>query len=132
MQRYAAMSSRTTSNRPTILVVDDDPDVRGILGMLLANEQYEVVTAVGGEDALGYAGDARIGLILLDIQMPRLEGDAFCRAYRERGGRAPVLVITASDINSETVTRIGADGYLAKPFDIEAALETIRRLVDVR
>ena len=126
------MSARTTSHRPTVLVVDDDPDVRGILGIILANEEYEVVTAVDGAAALEYASDPRIGLILLDIQMPRLEGDAFCRAYRERGGRAPVLVMTALDIDAATVARIGADGYLPKPFDIEPALETIRRLVDAR
>jgi CheY-like chemotaxis protein len=125
----SGMSPQSTP-RPLVLVVDDDPDVRGILGMLLTNEGYEVVTAVDGADALGYAADERIGLIVLDLQMPRIEGDVFCRAYRERGGKAPVLVVTASDIDAETVARLGADAYLPKPFDIEAALDTMRRLLD--
>jgi two-component system OmpR family response regulator len=123
------MSPRSASSRPVVLVVDDDPDVRGILGMLLSNDGYEVVTAVDGADALGYAGDERIRLIVLDLQMPRLEGDVFCRAYRERGGQAPILIVTASDIGPEAVARYGADAYLAKPFDIEQALDTVRRLV---
>jgi DNA-binding response OmpR family regulator len=121
------MFRRQTSPPRTILVADDDPDVRGILGMVLAHAGYEVVTAIDGANALAQATDARIGLILLDINMPRLQGDAFCRTYREQGGRAPVVVITASGIEAEAVARFGADGYIAKPFEVDAVLETVAR-----
>src|SRR4029078_3067974 len=103
------MSPQRSANGQTVLVIDDDPDVRGMLGIVLNHAGYEVVTAVDGADGLVRAGDQRIGLALLDINMPRLEGDAFCRAYREHGGRAPIIVITAAEVDRETVVRYGAD-----------------------
>jgi DNA-binding response OmpR family regulator len=119
------MPSQQSSLGQTILVIDDDPDVRGMLGILLNHAGYDVVTAVDGADGLARAGDQRIGLVLLDIHMPRLEGDAFCRAYREHGGRAPIIVITAAEVDRETVTRYGADAYIAKPFDIDVVQQTV-------
>ena len=114
---------------PVVLVVDDDPDVRGILAMLLTREGYEVATAIDGADALNYAGDPRIALLVLDLQMPRLDGDTFRRVYRERGGHAPILLITAAEVSPDDLARIGADAYIAKPFDVDNVLETIARLV---
>jgi two-component system, chemotaxis family, chemotaxis protein CheY len=123
------MVFRSAALRPSILVVDDDPDVRGILGMLLTNAGYGVVTAVDGAAALALAGDPRIGLIVLDLKMPRLDGDAFRRAYREQGGRAPILLVTAADIGLGAALPYGADGYIAKPFDIGRVLDMVAHLV---
>ena len=80
------MFRRQSPPPKAVLVADDDPDVRGILGIVLAHAGYEVVTAVDGADALARASDARIGLVLLDIHMPRLGGDAFCRTSAKTGG----------------------------------------------
>ena len=124
------MSAQKSCSGRTILVVDDDPDVRGMLGILLSHAGYEVVTAVDGADGLARAGDQGIGLVLLDIHMPRLEGDAFCRAYREHGGRAPIVVITAAEVDHETVVRYGADAYIAKPFDIDVVQQTVARYLN--
>jgi DNA-binding response OmpR family regulator len=73
-----------------VLIAEDDPDIRQILHTFLEEEGYTVVSAVDGEDALGLATTRHIGLIVLDLQMPLLNGEAFFRAYRERGG-APRL-----------------------------------------
>ena len=56
-----------------------------------------------------------------------LDGAAFCRAYRERGGRASIVVITAAGVDAETVARYGADAYIAKPFEMEAVMDTVAR-----
>jgi DNA-binding response OmpR family regulator len=126
------MTPQRSATGQAVLVIDDDPDVRGMLGIVLNHAGYEVVTAVDGADGLARAGDQRIGLVLLDIHMPRLEGDAFCRAYREHGGRAPIIVITAAEVDRETVARYGADAYIAKPFDIDVVQETVARFLDGR
>ena len=72
---------------PVVLVVDDDDAIRLSVGMLLEDEGYRVLLARDGIEALGAALARRIDMILLDLAMPRLTGEAFCRAYRERGGR---------------------------------------------
>jgi chemosensory pili system protein ChpA (sensor histidine kinase/response regulator) len=126
------MVFRSPTVRPVVLVVDDDPDVRGILGMLLTREGYDVVTAIDGAAALAYAGDARIALVVLDLQMPRLDGDTFRRLYRERGGQAPILLITAAEIDASHLARYGVDAYIAKPFDVDNVLEAIAQLVRPR
>jgi two-component system, OmpR family, response regulator MprA len=126
------MKFRASAPRPSILVVDDDPDVRGLLAILLNREGYDAVTAVDGEAALAHAGDDRIGLILLDLQMPRVDGTTFCRAYRERGGRARIVLMTAAEIEPGAVARIGFDDYIAKPFDVDVVLETVARHLAAR
>src|SRR5437762_10201891 len=112
-----------------ILIIDDNADVRSILAMLLAEDGYSVAEAVDGEAALDRALDRDVSLIVLDVAMPRRDGPAFCRAYRERGGQAPIVLVTAA--TEETVAYdvsacVGVE-YIAKPFDIDRALETIKR-----
>ena len=126
------MRFRAPAPRPSILVVDDDPDVRGLLAILFNREGYEVETAIDGEAALEHAGDHRIGLILLDLQMPRVDGKTFCRAYRERGGRAPIILVTAAEIEPGDVARYGFDEYIPKPFDVDRVLQTVARHVAAR
>ena len=120
------------SQKPIVLVIDDDPDVRGILGMLLSREGYEVVTAIDGAAALEHVKDERIALVVLDLQMPRLDGDQFRRVYQERGGHAPILLVTAAEVGPDDLARLGVSAYIAKPFDVEAMLETVQRLVAER
>ncbi len=112
-----------------ILIIDDNPDVRSILAMLLEEDGYSVEEAVDGEAALDRALDRAVNLIVLDVAMPRRDGPAFCRAYRERGGQAPIILVTAAaeEAVATAITTCGAVEYIPKPFDIEPALETIKR-----
>jgi two-component system alkaline phosphatase synthesis response regulator PhoP len=126
------MDSRAPGSQPVILVVDDDPDIRGILGILLARDGYEVVAAIDGQDALTLAAAHNVALVVVDFQMPRLEGDGFCRTYRERGGRAPIILISATDISPAAVKRFGADAYVRKPFEVDQLIETIDGLMPDR
>jgi DNA-binding response OmpR family regulator len=123
------MVFRSRPAKPVVLVVDDDADVRGILGMLLSREGYQVITAIDGAAALEHVTNARINLVILDLQMPRLDGDVFRKVFRERGAGAPILLITGAEVSPEDLTRIGADAYIAKPFDVDVVLETVARLV---
>jgi DNA-binding response OmpR family regulator len=123
------MVFRSSAAKPVILVVDDDPDVRGILGILLSRDGYEVVTAIDGADALEHVKDERIALVVLDLQMPRLDGDQFRRVYQERGGHAPILLVTAAEVGPNDLARLGVSAYIPKPFDIEAVLEAVQRLI---
>ena len=113
---------------PVILVADDDLDIRAVLTILLKDVGYTPVEAADGQDALLLALTRTVDLILLDLAMPRLNGEAFCQAYRDHGGQAPVILLTAanpSDV-AATVEACGAVGYIAKPFEIKHLLEMVK------
>jgi DNA-binding response OmpR family regulator len=112
---------------PVVLVVDDDETIRDVLQLLLEDEGYRVLLARDGIEALAVALVQQLDAILLDLAMPRLTGEAFCRAYRERGGTAGVILMTAAREERVTAARnaCGGSGYLAKPFvavDVLAAI----------
>jgi CheY-like chemotaxis protein len=112
---------------PLILVADDDPEIRELLGMLLRDEGYRVVAAADGLRALDAAREESPGLILIDASMPRLDGPGFCRAYRANGGTAPIVVISARlDAEIEaTVEACGAVAHVVKPFEVDDLLSTV-------
>jgi CheY-like chemotaxis protein len=122
------MADDLRPDRPAILIVDDDAGMRRILEAMLTREGYEVVQAVDGEAALALARSRLLGLIVIDLSMPRMGGGDFCRAYREHGGTAPIVLLTAANVDQEAAARYGADGYIAKPFRVAQVLETIERL----
>ncbi len=111
-----------------ILIVDDDDAIRELVSMALGDEGYEVLAAWHGEEALALAEKTPPDLILLDMRMPVMDGWEFAQTYRERGGpQAPIVVLTAARDAAEAAAQIGAAGYLAKPFDLEALLSTVAR-----
>lgn len=112
--------------RGTILVVDDDAAILDVVADVLRFEGYPVETAVDGADALQVVERARPALVLLDMRMPRLDGWGFARTLAERGVELPILVMTAARDAAGWAEEIGAQGYLAKPFDIGELLEAVR------
>jgi CheY-like chemotaxis protein len=123
------MEPDPSAPRAVILVAEDDPDIRGVLEMLLPGEGYGVVTTADGVEALRLATRRRPDLILVDLLMPRLGGIGFCRAYRDRGGTAPIVLLTAmtGPAVQAAVEACDASAYVAKPFDIDVLLATIAR-----
>ena len=109
--------------RPLVLVVDDDPDILDAICDILEVEQYRVARARNGAEALDRVEAERPAVILLDLMMPVMDGVTFARVLRERPGvrDVPILVISA-DGNPARAASVGARGYLAKPFDIDALL----------
>ncbi|MER6450017.1 DNA-binding response regulator [Streptomyces venezuelae] len=114
-----------------ILVVDDEPAVREALRRSLAFEGYAVQTAVDGLDALDKAASYSPDLIVLDIQMPRMDGLTAARRLRASGSVTPILMLTARDTVGDRVTGLdaGADDYLVKPFELDELFARVRALL---
>ena len=111
-----------------VLVVDDEVSIREFVELFLTGEGYQVTTAGHGADALEAAERWQPAVILLDMRMPVMDGWEFARAYRGRPGpHAPIVVVTAARDAAESAGQIQADGYLAKPFDLEALLALVGR-----
>ncbi|HET9379755.1 MAG TPA: response regulator transcription factor [Streptomyces sp.] len=114
-----------------ILIVDDEPAVREALRRSLAFEGYDTEVAVDGADALEKADTYRPDLVVLDIQMPRMDGLTAARRIRGAGDTTPILMLTARDTVGDRVTGLdaGADDYLVKPFELDELFARIRALL---
>ncbi|MGA4849769.1 response regulator transcription factor [Streptomyces sp. G5(2025)] len=114
-----------------ILIVDDEPAVREALQRSLAFEGYATEVAVDGADALEKAAAHRPDLVVLDIQMPRMDGLTAARRLRATGSTTPILMLTARDTVGDRVTGLdaGADDYLVKPFELDELFARIRALL---
>jgi two-component system response regulator MprA len=114
-----------------ILIVDDEPAVREALQRSLAFEGYGTQVAVDGYDALAMTDAYAPDLIVLDIQMPRMDGLTAARRIRATGSTTPILMLTARDTVGDRVTGLdaGADDYLVKPFELDELFARIRALL---
>jgi CheY-like chemotaxis protein len=114
----------------TILVVDDDPLIQLTVRSILEDEGYTVVSAGDGLEALAHLADVRPAAILLDITMPRMDGYAFAAELERRSLRdgTPIIVLTADGRAPEKAARVGADGYLTKPFMLPTLLAELDRV----
>ncbi|MDP9408193.1 MAG: response regulator [Actinomycetota bacterium] len=118
------------ARKPHVLVVEDDPSVRGLLHTLLAAEGYEVATAADGLAGLLKASATRPALILLDLMMPDLGGLRVLEELRgdETMAGIPVVVVTGK---AEAVpalrTRLGDDAVFLKPFGVDDLLAKVAR-----
>jgi DNA-binding response OmpR family regulator len=118
------------SNPGSVLVVDDDGDVRALVAELLTRAGYEVNQAPNGREALKMLFDERPDLVLLDINMPELDGWGTLERIRELSD-VPVLMLTALGAELEKVRalRAGADDYVTKPFGRQELLARVESLL---
>jgi DNA-binding response OmpR family regulator len=112
----------------TILIIDDDAEIRASLRRGLALEGYAVVTAEDGEDALRQARASWPDLVVLDLLLPGLPGLEVCRRLRAADPALPIVILSARDAVPDRVAGLeeGADDYLVKPFAFEELLARIR------
>jgi DNA-binding response OmpR family regulator len=111
---------------PRVLVIDDDPSIRQVVGYVLSDEGYQVDEAANGERALEAIARHHPDLILLDMKMPVMDGWEFARRYRERHDRrAAIIVITAATDAALRGAHVEADDFLAKPFDLDTLIECV-------
>ena len=104
----------------TVLIIDDDPSMHDILGVLGAQHGFTVQFAIDGMDGLRLAEQADVDLIVLDLNLPGLTGFDVCRRLRGAGIEVPILMVSASADPVDVVVglEIGADDYVTKPFEI--------------
>ncbi len=115
------------ASRPTVLVVDDDEDLADTCRYWLEDDDYRVVTAYSGEDALD-AVDDQIDLVLLDRRMPRKSGDETLDVLRAEGYEFPVAMMTAVAPDTDIVD-MPFDEYLVKPVDRDDVVDTADELL---
>ncbi|MBI3971369.1 MAG: response regulator transcription factor [Chloroflexi bacterium] len=116
-----------------VLVVEDDPCIRDLVTMALSDEGYEVIAASDGAIALDFTREYPPDVILLDMQMPVMDGWTFARMYRQTcASCAPIVVITAATDARARAAEIEADDCLGKPFDLDALLDCVDRFAHVR
>ncbi len=117
-------------NRRHVLVVDDEPDVRSLVGDLLARAGYTVTSAADGREALRTLYAVRPDLVVLDVRMPHVDGWHTLERIRELTD-LPVLMLTAreSELDKVRGLRAGADDYVVKPFGRQELLARIEALL---
>jgi two-component system, chemotaxis family, chemotaxis protein CheY len=118
-----------TTMAPSILVVDDEADIRSMVCEILSSEGYVVWPAKNGAEALAILDRRWPSLVLLDMRMPVLDGWAFARALPERRILLPIVVMTAAVDGQRWADQIGAAGCLSKPFDLAELVANVERLV---
>jgi CheY-like chemotaxis protein len=118
-----------TKKSGTILIVDDDADIREVLKIALEGSGYRVSLAANGSEALAeLQSGPRPALILLDMMMPQMDGEEFLKHIcRTPFAKIPVLILSGNRGNPEKAKELGAADWLVKPVDFDDFLKVIRR-----
>jgi DNA-binding response OmpR family regulator len=120
---------RLMAQRKTLLIVDDNDDLRGELAeQLEMGEEFTVVQAATGNDGVSRAVEIKPDLILLDVDLPDINGREACRQIRAAQVSSPIIMLTAADTDDDTVKGLdaGANDYVTKPFKVAVLLARIR------
>ncbi len=115
----------------TILIAEDDKQIREALERILRFEQYETIAVNDGAAALEAFVEHEPDAAILDVNMPFVDGMSVIRRLRDRGNRVPVLLLTARSATADRVEGLdaGADDYLPKPFELDELLARLRALL---
>jgi DNA-binding response OmpR family regulator len=130
----APVGLRYAQGVPGILVIEDDPVNQMILADYLAANGYEMHRAANGVDGLTMCARVDPVLVLVDVQLPGKNGFDVCREIKAARPTRPVLMMSAAYSRHDQFNRTGqlgvlADGYLAKPFDLQRLLAEVQRLI---
>jgi DNA-binding response OmpR family regulator len=115
----------------TVLIVDDDTNVRALLTLHLSEQGYKVTEAGDGERGLTLALSGSYDLVLLDVSLPGKDGLSICREVRSQGVGVPIMMLTnrGDEIDRVLGLELGADDYVAKPFSIREVLARAKALL---
>ena len=111
-----------------VLVVEDEPELRSVVTLILDTEGYQVEEAANGAEALQVLEQTQPACVLLDMRMPVLDGWGFARELEARHLHVPVVVMTAAQDARRWCDEIGAVACLPKPFDVDDLLNTVERV----
>ena len=126
----------SSENKGTILYVEDNPDNRLLVKRILLAEDYSLLEAIDGKDALNVLETAHPDLILMDINMPDMDGYTLTAKIKSLPGfeRVPILALTANVMrgDKEKTLEAGCDGYIQKPLDIDQLTREIEKFISRR
>jgi DNA-binding response OmpR family regulator len=121
------------STRRRILVADDDSALRRLLGTTLGADNFEMLQAIDGEEALRIAREQHPALVLLDIYMPRVNGFDVCRELKSDPATADIKIVIltghSADTDRQQAREVGADDYFSKPFSPVELLNKVYALL---
>ena len=119
-----------TARKTTILTADDDAQILRLVARTLELEDYHVLTAKDGEEALACIETGQIDLALLDVMMPKMDGFTVCQKVREFSA-VPIIMVTARGQDNDKIKgfNLGADDYLTKPFNVDELLARVRAVL---
>ena len=119
--------------KSTILYVEDNPDNRSLIRRVLEAESYDVVEAVNATQALEKLDISNIDLVLMDINMPEMDGYALTARIKsiQKFSKIPIVAVTANVMRGDREKSLGAgcDGYIQKPIDIDTLSQQIERFI---
>ena len=130
-QRGEALPSQPATQgdapKPTVLVIEDDPQLQKFLRVSLASQNYKVVEALTGESGLRHAANDQPDLIILDLGLPDIDGVELTRRIREWSA-IPIIIVSARGREQDKVVALdaGGDDYLTKPFGVSELLARVR------
>jgi len=120
----------------SIVIVEDEPDIAGIVELWLAGEGFDVAVAGTGEEALDLVMSRRPDLVVLDVMLPDMDGIEVCKRLRadHRTASVPIIMLTARTMTADRVAGLvaGADDYVTKPFEPLDLIDRVNRLIEVR
>lgn len=127
----SAQQNAAADIEATLLVVDDEPNIRELLSTSLRFAGFDVLSAANGTDALRIAEQKEPDLLVLDVMLPDMDGFAVTRRLRQAGTHIPVVFLTARDDTSDKITglTVGGDDYVTKPFSLEEVVARIRAVL---
>jgi len=121
-----------TIKRATILLVDDDPEVSKILGLMLQQMGHQVTVVTSGEEALSAFEKGDYGLVITDLGMPDISGRDVARVVKEMKPGMPVMLITGWGVQLDPEEMLEIDGVIEKPFSRDALSAQIAELLPTR
>ena len=116
-----------------VLIIDDDPDVRTVMNVLMTRQGYEVETAFNKEDALSKLQKFSPSVILLDVLLSGTDGRELCKEIKanDKLKAVPIIMVSAHPGASENIQSYGADDFISKPINSQVLLEKMNKLVNV-
>jgi two-component system, OmpR family, alkaline phosphatase synthesis response regulator PhoP len=119
------------SNKPSILLAEDEENLHEALKLNLELEGYEVTSAFTGSVALQKVQDEYFDLLILDVMLPDVDGISVTETLRVQNNDVPILILSAKNTSSDRVLGLkkGADDYLTKPFNLEELLLRVQKLI---
>ncbi len=116
---------------PKLLTIDDSKTIRLILARAFKEYDCTMIEAANGDEGLKAAAEQKPDVILLDITMPQMDGIQMLTLLRERGDKTPVIMLTAEggSTSVEKATHLGISDYISKPFQNEALVEKVQKVL---